>query len=158
MAEYVIVVQEEDEEVRDGCVYVLEPHTPFLSKRRESLFWKKIGEERCETIACAELPFEALMLFMKKARRVSRKRICLCTLSRDGESSEGWRVLTGSSKSGEPGSTMTEDEKLHFEEARILAEEISRRNRDAIPDMEDELITVDEFEDIIRGERPGSPD
>lgn len=152
MAEYVIVVQEEDEEPREGWVYVLEPRTPFLSKRKESAFWKTAGEEVAEAAANSGLPFEAAMLFLKKARRASRKRVALCLLAHGDKNEDGWRVLTAPSKSGEPAFPMTEDEKLHFEEARLLAEEIAKRNRDAIPDMEDELISVDEFEDMLRGE------
>jgi hypothetical protein len=53
---------------------------------------------------------------------------------------------------------MTEDERLHFEEARLIAEEIAKRNRDMIPDMEDEIITPDEFEDLIRGDASGPED
>jgi hypothetical protein len=154
MAEYVIVVQEEDEEAREGCVYVLQPRTPFLSKRKESAFWKSAGEEVTEAVVAAGLPFEAAMLFLKKARRASGKRVSLCSLALGEENKEGWRVLTAPSKGGETASPMTEDEKLHFEEARLLAEEIAKRNRDAIPDMEDEIISVDEFEDILRGDCP----
>ncbi len=151
MAEYVIVVQERDEEARKACAYVLEPRTPFLSKRRESAFWKTIGEEVTEVVASSGLPFEAVLLFLKKARRASMKRVSLCALAHDAEE-EGWRVLTSSSKSGEQASPMTEDEKLQFEEARLLAEEISKRNRDAIPDTDDEIISVEEFEDMLRGQ------
>ena len=151
MAEFVIVVQEEDDEARQACVYGLEPRTPFLSKRREAAFWKTIGEEVTEAVASSGLPFDAAMLFIKKARRASMKRVSLCALAHDaGE--DGWRVLTSPSKPGEQASPMTEDEKLQFEEARLLAEEISKRNRDAIPDTEDEIISAEEFEDMLRGE------
>ncbi|GEM_PF-1322956 len=152
MAEYVIVVQEEDEEPREGCVYILEPRTPFLSKRKESAFWKTAGEEVAEAAANCGLPFEAAMLFLKKARRAFGKRVALCSFAHVEKNKEGWRVFTAPSKAGQSASPMTEDEKLHFEEARLLAEEIAKRNRDAIPDMEDELISVDEFEDMLRGE------
>jgi len=151
MAEYVIVVQEEDEEAHKACLYVLEPRTPFLSKRKEAAFWKTVGEEVTEAVASAGLPFESAMLFIKRARRASMKRVSLCALANDAEG-EGWRVFTSSSKPAEPASPMTEDEKLQFEEARLLAEEIAKRNRDAIPDMEDEIISIEEFEDMLRGD------
>lgn len=151
MAEYVIVVQEADEEAQKACVYVLEPRTRFLSKRRESAFWKTIGEQVAEAAASADLPFESALLFLKKARRASMKRVSLCAL--EGCAGEdGWRVLTASAKKRKPVSQMTEDEKLQFEEARLLAEEISKRNRDAIPDAEEEIISIDAFEDMLRGD------
>lgn len=163
VAEYVIVVQDEDEKAHEGCVYVLDPRTPFLSKRRESAFWKKVGEEVAERVASAGLPFEAVMFFLKKARRIANRRVSLCAIPRNGEKDESWRVFTSPAKTGEAGAdscalTMTEDERLHFEEARLIAEEIAKRNRDMIPDMEDEIITPDEFEDLIRGDASGPED
>ena len=45
-----------------------------------------------------------------------------------------------------------EDEKIQFEEARLLAEEISRKNGDYVPSEEDEILTLDEEEQLIKGE------
>ena len=45
-----------------------------------------------------------------------------------------------------------EDERLEFKEARLLAEELSRRNGDYLPSGEEEILTADELEQVIKGE------
>ena len=47
---------------------------------------------------------------------------------------------------------LMEDEKLEFKETRILAEELSRRDRDYLPSDEDEILTTDELEQVAKGE------
>ncbi|MDD2453691.1 MAG: hypothetical protein WC452_09190 [Aminobacteriaceae bacterium] len=45
-----------------------------------------------------------------------------------------------------------EDEKIHFDEEDFLAAEIAKRERDFLPDEEDELLTPEELEKMKKGE------
>lgn len=45
-----------------------------------------------------------------------------------------------------------EEEKIQFEEAKLIAEEIAKRNRDFLPDEEEEIVTPDELENLMKGE------
>jgi len=43
-------------------------------------------------------------------------------------------------------------EKIQFEEAKLIAEAIAKRNRDFLPDEEEEIVTPDELENLLKGD------
>lgn len=131
MAEFFIVVQDGEETHADSCVYSLEPRAPFVSRRREAAFWIRTGEEVADAAALAGLPFESAELFLKRARRAPGKRVSLC-----------------SATSGE---ALVPDG-----EAAARAAEIAERNRAALPDAGEEMLSAEELEamlGIIPGDR-----
>ena len=130
VAEFEIVVQGGDEPLLERCAYTMQPRVPFLSRRSESAFWKRVGEEVTEAAESSGLPFEAALLFLKKARRASGKRVSLCA-----------SVLS-----------IAEEETTSYEEARTLAEEITKRNMEGLPDTGEELLSVDDLEVLFRDE------
>ena len=151
MAEFRVAAGEG--EPRDGEVLVfrLEARKPFVSRRREDAFWRKTGDEVTQAAANAGLPFEAVTLFLKKAVQVSGTTVGLFGPQREEQRDEGWRVLTRPGREGKGGSLM-EEEKLQIEEAKIIAEEIAKRNRDFLPDEEEVIVTPDELENLMKGE------
>ncbi len=136
----------------ETLIYRMEARKPHVSKRKEDAFLARIGDEVAGKAADAELPFEAVTAFMKKAVNGSGKAVSLFAVS-DGEKAadEGWRVLTKPGREGEGGSLM-DKEKIQFEEAKLIAEEIAKRNRDFLPDEEEEIVTPDELENLLKGE------
>jgi len=130
MAEFYIVVQGGEEAPADYCVYSLEPRAPFVSRRRESAFWSRTGEEVADAAALAGLPFESAELFLKRARRAPGKRISLC------------RAVRG-------------EELVPDGEAAARAAEIAERNRAALPDAGEEMLSAEELEAML-GIIPGN--
>ena len=153
MAEFRVAAGEE--EARDGEVLVfrLETRKPYVSRRREDAFWRKTGDDVTQAAADAGLPFEAVTLFLKKAVQSSGTAVSLYgPVPQDGGTAdEGWRVLTKPGRNGKGGSLM-DKEKIQFEEAKLIAEEIAKRNRDYLPDEEEEIVTPDELENMLKGE------
>jgi hypothetical protein len=140
-------------EARDGevLVYRLEARKPCVSRRKEDAFLLKTGDEVTQAAAEAGLPFEAVTAFLKKAGNVTAVPVSLYGPRRENRQDEGRRVLTGSDKGGKGGSLM-EEEKIQFEEAKLIAEEIAKRNMDYLPDEEEEIVTPDELENLMKGE------
>jgi hypothetical protein len=147
------VAGEGTERAGEVLVFRLEARKPYVSRRREDAFWMKTGDEVTQAAADAGLPFEAVTLFLKKGVNSPGMAVSLyAPKTENGEDrDEGWRVLTKPDRGGKGGSLM-EDEKIQFEEAKLIAEEIAKRNRDFLPDEEEEIITPDELEDLIKGE------
>jgi hypothetical protein len=133
----------------ETLIYRMDERTPHASKRKEEAFLARLGDEVTEKAADADLPFEAVTAFIKKAARSSGKAVSL--FAAGGEADEGWRVLTKPGREGKGGSLMDKD-KIQFEEAKLIAEEIAKRNRDFLPDEEEEIVTPDELENLLKGE------
>lgn len=133
----------------ETLIYRMEERTPYASKRKEEAFLARLGDEVAEKAAEADLPFEAVTAFIKKAARGSGKAVSL--FATGGEADEGWRVLTKPGREGKGGSLMDKD-KIQFEEAKLIAEEIAKRNRDFLPDEEEEIVSPDELENLLKGE------
>lgn len=158
MADYRVVVEDKSSKPRGSLVYSLPPREPFVSKRKEDAFWMRIGDEVTGAAVLAELPFESVTVFMKKARSTSGKTVSLygpetvVNVTGERKCPDGeWGILTKPGRYGK-GEVLMDDEKLQFEEAKLIAEEIAKRNRDFLPDDEEEIITPDELEDLIRGD------
>lgn len=147
MAEYRVAAGEVEAEDGEVLVFRLEARKPYASRRREDAFWMKTGDEVTQAAADAGLPFEAVTYFLKKAGSVSGMPVSLYGPRKD----DGWRVLTRPGRSGKGGSLM-DKEKIQFEEAKLIAEEIAKRNRDYLPDEEEEIVTPDELENMLKGE------
>ncbi len=130
-----------------------ETRKPYVSRRREDAFWRKTGDDVTQAAVDAGLPFEAVTLFLKKAVQSSGTAVSLYgPVPQDGGTAdEGWRVLTKPGRNGKGGSLM-EKEQIQFEEAKLIAEEIAKRNRDFLPDEEEEIVTPDELENMLKGE------
>ena len=77
LAEYDIVAGEKEGRVFGPLVYSLPPREPFLSRKKEEAFWKRVGEEAAVAAAEADLPFEAVTNFLKKGRNSFDKSVFL---------------------------------------------------------------------------------
>lgn len=151
MAEFRVAAGESEAREDEVLVFRLEARKPYVSRRREDAFWMKAGDEVTQAAADAGLPFEAVTAFLKKAGNVSGVPVSLYGPRREELKDEGWRVLTRPGRGGK-GESLMEEEKIQFEEAKLIAEEIAKRNRDYLPDEEEEIVTPDELENLIKGE------
>ncbi len=77
LAEYAIVSGEKEGRTLGALVYSLPPREPFLSRKKEEAFWKRVGEEAAVAAAEADLPFEAVTNFLRKGRNSSGKGVFL---------------------------------------------------------------------------------
>lgn len=151
MAEFRVSAGQGRKKRGETLLYRTEARTPGTSRRKEEAYLARLGDEVTQIVADAELPFEAVKIFMKKAGNGSGKAVSLFLTPRDEKTAdEGWRVLTRPERDGKGGSLM-DKEKIQFEEAKIIAEEIAKRNRDFLPDEEEEIVTPDELENLLKG-------
>jgi len=86
LAEYRVVVGDDDPVPGRTPVYRLQARDPFVSRKREDAFWLHIGDEVALAAADDDLPFESVLLFLKKARGAPGKTV---TLYRLGEEFSG---------------------------------------------------------------------
>lgn len=151
MAEFRITAGQGIKRKGERLLYRLEERKAFNSKRKEESFLMKVGDEVTLLAAEENLPFEAVTNFLKKVANSGGKAVSLFVPLKDEEEDEGWRVLTKPGRDGKGGSLM-EKEGIQFEEAKLIAEEIAKRNRDFLPDEEEEIVTPDELEELLKGE------
>lgn len=150
MAEFRVTAGQGRRKKGETLVYRLEERKPFNSKRKEESFLMKVGDEVTQIAAEKDLPFDAVTNFLKRVANSGGKAVSLFASQREGED-QGWRVLTKPGRE-EKGGLLMEKEAIQFEEAKLIAEEIAKRNRDFLPDEEEELVTPDELEELLKGE------
>ncbi len=81
MAEYRVVVGDDDPVPGRTPVYSLQARDPFVSRKREEAFWMRIGDEVALAAAVDGLPFESVTVFLKKARNAPGKNVTLYRLA-----------------------------------------------------------------------------
>jgi len=152
LAEFRVSAGEGRKRKGETLIYRVEARTPGASKRREEAFLARVGDEVVQKAADADLPFEAVTAFMKKAGNGSGKAVSLFAIQPPEKApDEGWRVLTKPGREGK-GESLMDKEKIQFEEAKLIAEAIAKRNRDFLPDEEEEIVTPDELENLLKGD------
>ena len=77
LAEYSVVTGDKEGRVPGALIYSLPPREPFISRKKEESFWKRVGEEAAVAAAEVDLPFEAVMNFLKKGRNSPGKEVSL---------------------------------------------------------------------------------